>query len=212
MFLAVLFASIDVWYFARFFVLRIRIYLRSGSKKTWNGKGHTSQKAILAPYDLDGIVLPSDLDFMCHMNNSKYLREMDYGRIGMIFESGVYGAIRENRGTTSLAAHCIRYRRSLTLFQRFVLRTRVLCWDEDTFYIEQRMLRKRDGFVSAINVAKVVVRGTTVPAVLKTWLGESIESPPFPPDVQRWAESIAASSKKLLEENSSVTFTRGKEN
>ena len=119
----------------------------------------------------------------------------------MIFENGMYGAICKNRGTASLAAHFIRYRRSLTLFQRFVLRTRVLCWDEDALYIEQRMLRKSDGFVSAINVGKMVVRGTTVPVVLKTWVGESVESPPFPPDVQRWAESIAASSKKLREEN-----------
>ena len=197
--LAVLFAYFDVWYFMRFLVLYLRIKIRS------RGKRRRSREALFAPYDLQGIVLLSDIDFMFHMNNSKYLREMDYGRLGMTFERGIYEAIKVNRGTASLAAHCIRYRRSLALFQRFVLRTRVVCWDEDGLYVEQRMIRKSDGFVSAINLAKIVVRGTTMPTVVKTWLGESLESPPFPPEVACWSESIAASSNGLLKERQSRT-------
>ena len=195
--LAVLFAYIDVWYFLRFFVLGLRIKL---NKQSAGGKSKRSKSDLLASYDRHGIVMPSDLDCMLHMNNSRYLREMDYGRLGMFFERDVYTAVRANNGATALAAHCIRYRRSLTLFQRFVLRTRVLCWDDDALYVEQRMLRKSDSFVCAINLAKLVMKGTTVPAVLKTWLGESVDSPPFPPEVTSWRESIAASSKALLAE------------
>ncbi|CAI7991887.1 Protein THEM6 [Geodia barretti] len=75
-----------------------------------------SKEELFAPYDLDGIVLPSDLDHMLHMNNSKYLREMDFGRVGMFFERGVYAAVLRNGGSFSLAAHCLRYRRSLIAF------------------------------------------------------------------------------------------------
>ena len=199
----VLFAYVDVWYFIRLFVLYLRTTVNSRSKQTSGGK--SSINIIFAPYDLNGIVMPSDLDFMFHMNNSKYLREMDYGRLGMAYERGMHAAIRANGGYVSLAACCIRYRRSLTLFQRFVLRTRLLCWEDDALYIEQRMLRKSDGFVSAINLAKLTIRGTTAPAVMKTWFGESVESPPFPPEVVSWCESIAASSKNLQEERQRAT-------
>ena len=195
--LVLAFACIDVWYFARMAVLYVKMKRNRGSV----GR-RRSKEELFAPYDLDGIVLPSDLDHMLHMNNSKYLREMDFGRVGMFVERGVYAAVLRNGGSFSLAAHCLRYRRSLTFFQRFVLRTKVLCWDEDAVYVEQRMARKSDGFVCAINLAKLAVRGTTVSSVMETWLGGEMktESPPFPPDVESWRDSIAASSRKLQEE------------
>lgn len=157
-------------------------------------------QSIFSPYDINGIVLPSDLDCMFHMNNSKYLREMDYGRMGLVYERGVYAVIQANGGTAVLGACSVRYRRSLTLFQRFVLRTRLVCWDDSAFYMEQRMIRKSDDFLCAINLAKVAIKGTTVPTVMKTWVGESVESPPFPPEVVSWCEGIVASSKSLQAE------------
>lgn len=194
--LALAFACFDVWYFARMFVLYVKMKRSEASGKNTR----RSKEELFAPYDRNGIVLPSDLDYMLHMNNSKYLREMDFGRVGMFVERGLYAAVVRRGGFTVLAAHCIRYRRSLTLFQRFVLRTKVLCWDEDAVYMEQRMTRKSDGFVCAINLAKMALRGTAVSAVLETWIGEKAESPPFPPEVASWRDSIAASSKKLQEE------------
>lgn len=201
MLVVLLFAYVDVWYFIRSFVLFLQIRVRSRGKP----KLSSTPQAIFEPYDIDGIVLPSDLDWMLHMNNSKYLREMDYGRVGMFFERGVHAAVQANSGNAALAACSIRYRRSLTLFQRFVLRTRLLCWDECAFYVEQRMLRKSDGFVCAINLAKLTIRGTTVPTVMKTWVGESVKSPPFTPEVVSWCEGIAASSKTLQEERQRAT-------
>lgn len=197
-----LFAYVDAWYFIRFFVLRLQITIRVKSKG--RRKFTSTPQSIFSPYDVNGIVLPSDLDFMLHMNNSKYLREMDFGRVGMVVERGLHRVIHAIGGTAALAACSVRYRRSLTLFQRFVLRTRLLCWDEGAFYVEQRMLRKSDGFVCAINLAKVTIRGTTAPAVVKTWVGESVESPPFPPEVVSWCEGIAASSKSLLKERRTI--------
>ena len=189
-----LFASVDVWYFVRLALLYLKM---RGSGKTAKRR---SKEELHAPYDLHGVVLPSDLDHMFHMNNSRYLREMDFGRVGMVVERGVYAAVVKCGGTMSLAAHCIRYRRPLTLFQRFTLRTRVLCWEDEAVYVEQRMIRTKDGFVCAINLAKLVLRGATVSRVMKRWLGEELASPAFPPEVASWRESIGASSKNLLEE------------
>ena len=202
--LALLFAYVDVWYFARLIVLRLRIAINSRSQSRGKLKGQALHEAIFAPYDLNGIVLLSDIDFMLHMNNSKYMREMDYGRIGMGMERGLHRALRKNKAYMVMAASSIRYRRSLGLFQRFVLRTRILCWDEGAFYVEQRMLQ-RDGFVSAIMLAKMAVCGIAVSSLIKYMTRESVESPPFPPEVARWCESITASSRSLRKERQQTT-------
>lgn len=192
--LALLFAYVDVWYFVRVFVLTLRIKLNLTS--TSQRKQLSPNETLFSPYDIRGIVLPSDIDFMLHMNNSKYLREMDYGRLGIGLERGLRRAIRATGGYIVLSAASIRYRRSLTLFQRFLLRTRVICWEDDALYMEQRMLGQ-NGFVCAIMLAKIAVRGVSVPAVVEKMVGKSIESPPFPQEVASWRESIAASSQSL---------------
>ena len=199
-FLTILFAYVDVWYFVRLFLLLLRTKLRSRGSHGYRSKRGTLRQALLSPYDVRGIVLPSDIDYMFHMNNSKYLREMDYGRIGLGLESGFREALREAGGRMVLAAASVRYRRSLKLFQRFLLRTRVLCWDESALYMEQRVLQS-DGFVSAIMIAKMAIRGTTVPHLVKMMVGETVESPPFPPEVSRWCESITVSSQSLVRES-----------
>lgn len=195
--LALLFAYIDVWYFMR--MISLCLYFRVKSSADKKNK-RRSKEELFAPYFINGIVLPSDLDHMRHMNNSKYLREMDFGRIALFVESGLYRAFYRCGGTISLTAHCVRYRRPLTLFHRFVLQTRIICWDEDAIYVEQRMTRKSDDFVCAINLAKLAVRGTSISAALETLLGERLASPPFPLELEKWTESITASSNKLKEE------------
>ena len=41
------------------------------------------QKIEAAQNVTKGVFMPSDLDFNLHMNNSKYLRELDFGRFSL---------------------------------------------------------------------------------------------------------------------------------
>ena len=177
-------------------LLRIRVFRRWRGSSDRGGGHRTPRQALLSPYDCHGIVLPSDLDFMLHMNNSKYLREMDFGRVGLAFEKGFRESLRQSGSYITLGAASIRYRRSLQLFDRFLLRTQIVCWSDDALYFEQRIVR-RDGFVCAVMLAKMVLRGVTAPQLVRSVVGETVESPPFPTDVTKWCESNEASSKRL---------------
>eukprot|EP00731_Ephydatia_muelleri_P030709 Em0022g223a len=82
------------------------------------------------------------------MNNSKYLREMDFGRVAMFQERGIYDtlvALKAKR--LVVAALSIRYRRSLRLFDRFTLKTRIIYWEAEAMYIEQSFVAS-DGFIT----------------------------------------------------------------
>src|SRR5579884_1780374 len=71
------------------------------------------------------MVLPTDLDIFRHVNNGIYFSIMDLARVDMIVRSGLLKVMRKARLRPVVAAETIRFRRSLTLFQRFNVETRV---------------------------------------------------------------------------------------
>src|SRR5262249_49967517 len=100
-------------------------------------------------------VWPNDLDLNVHMNSGRYLSMMDIGRVEIL------GRLRRKvcgRGWRPIAAAApIRYRRSLLLFQRFTVRSRVICWDEKWLYF--RHVVERHGELCAIGYVRGLLRG-----------------------------------------------------
>jgi hypothetical protein len=61
-------ASFDVMWFVRLAVTRISSLLRTKLSPA-------KDEGVVY-----GIVATTDIDYFCHMNNARYLREMDFGR------------------------------------------------------------------------------------------------------------------------------------
>lgn len=195
-FLTVPFTFLDVWYFVRLIVLFV-------SMKFWRTRDYKkhpiSIEEFLKPSYFPGIVLPSDLDLYLHMNNSKYLREFDLGRTKLSLEGGVGMWLRRHNCFWVVTATSIRFRRELRLFQRFKMVTKFVWWEEDALYLEQRMV-KPDGFVAAIMLVKVAVRGMPVSKVQECVCGCQFSPPDASPEIKSWCDSISASSKQLKKE------------
>ena len=75
-------------------------------------------------------VLPTDLDVLIHVNNGVYLSMMDVARIDLMQRSGLFTPISKKGWYPVVVAQSIRYKRPLLAFQRFVIETRVLGWDD----------------------------------------------------------------------------------
>ena len=133
-------------------------------------------------------VLPSDLDALAHMNNGRYLSIMDLGRVDLITRCGLARGLRERRWYPVVAAQTIRFRRSLTLWQRFVVESRVLGWDDKAFLLEQRFVRGGDVVASAVVRARFLGRGgeRIAPHEVVALVGVDGESPPLPEAVAGW--------------------------
>jgi acyl-CoA thioesterase FadM len=97
----------------------------------------------LAPLDILGEdtlcmrVWPQDIDLNLHMNNARYLSVMDYGRMHLLARTRLFEHIIRSRLRPLVGAVWMTYRRSLPLFSAFTLKSRLVCWDERWFYIEQ---------------------------------------------------------------------------
>ncbi|HEX5727441.1 MAG TPA: thioesterase family protein [Longimicrobiaceae bacterium] len=139
-------------------------------------------------------VLPNDLDANLHMNNGRYLTLMDLGRVDMMLRLGVLRELFRRRWSPVVGSATVRFRRALAPFQRYELRTRILCWDDRWFFMEQRFTR--GGELVAVGVVKAVFTGPegwVAPQTLVDATGYGhVESPPVPPGIREWQEAEEA--------------------
>lgn len=86
-------------------------------------------------------VWPTDLDVLNHMNNGKYLSIMDVARFEMIKRTGAMDVINEKGWYPVVVGQTISYRKSLNPWQRFWIETRIIGFDDQAIYLEQRFVR-----------------------------------------------------------------------
>lgn len=131
-------------------------------------------------------ILPNDLDLNFHMNNGRYLSIMDLGRMDWLGRCGLMKPAWGRRWFPVVGSVTIRFSRPLNSFQSYVLTTRVLCWDEKWFYMEQRF--ELPGKTAAVAVIKGLFRGpggNVTPAEVLRAMGSDLVSPPIPESVVR---------------------------
>ncbi|MEJ2692138.1 MAG: acyl-CoA thioesterase [Candidatus Thiodiazotropha sp.] len=130
-------------------------------------------------------VLPTDLDLNMHMTNARYLSIMDLGRMDLLIRGGMLGGVKQERWLPVVGGIDIKFHRPLRPFQRFTLKSRLVCWDEKWLYMEQRL--ESDRGVHAVATVRGLFRGRegSVPSrVLLERMGHRrLESPPFPTQV-----------------------------
>jgi acyl-CoA thioesterase FadM len=134
-------------------------------------------------------VWPNDLDLNLHMNNGRYFTVMDLGRIDLMIRTGVARWMWRQRWTPVVGSETIRFKRSLKPFQPYLLKTRVLCWDERWVFLEQRF-ETLGGELVALGIVKAVLtaqRRTMRPKEALKIIGMLRRSPAMPPAVKAWA-------------------------
>ncbi|XP_028296600.1 protein THEM6-like isoform X2 [Gouania willdenowi] len=184
-----LFSSLDVWYF-----------LRGAQVFVWSCF-QPRVKDVLSEQSVDGQVLLHDLDYMGHMNNSRYLRECDFARFHHYMRNGLFMASFRLGAKMVVGASTVRYRRSLAFRETFEIRTRVLGWDQKSFYLEQRFVSKKDNFVSAVMLCRQNVVHCSPEDILQVVGQEKIKSPEFSEDLKHWISFISANSQSLRAES-----------
>lgn len=109
----------------------------------WFFKKFTAEKVGLSDVTMIQMrVLPTDLDFLWHVNNGVYFSFMDFGRMNMIFRNGVFDLCQKRGWYGVVASESMKFKRSLELWDKFTLQTQITGYDEKYFYITQRFILK----------------------------------------------------------------------
>jgi acyl-CoA thioesterase FadM len=134
-------------------------------------------------------VWPNDIDVNLHMNNARYLSVMDYARTHLLARTRLLDHILRARWQPLVGAVWMTYRRSLALFSSFTIASRLICWDERWFYIEQSFAG-REG-LAAVGWVKGTLRdahGSVEPQRVLEQIEPGVASPAMPETIATWNE------------------------
>lgn len=137
-------------------------------------------------------VLPTDIDLLMHMNNGRYPSYMDLGRVDLTKRTGVEAKLSKHGIYAVVAAQTISYRKSLQLFQRFTIESRILGSDDRSFYVEQRFVVRGEVYARAIVRGRMIQKGngTLNVADFEQLTGLDLSGFELPADVENWGSTF----------------------
>ncbi|KAJ8974571.1 hypothetical protein NQ317_018084, partial [Molorchus minor] len=204
--LCYLFLGCVVFILALYFIIELHYFLRTMMCFIW---ARVSKKKvhILDQTEFKGICLTTDVDgLLTHMNNARYLRELDFAKIDFNERTGLYHSIRRRGGSIAIGATTIRYRRFIKLFTRYYVTTKIIYWDDQDIYMEHRFITYSDHFINTIVLCKVKVLNCNADQIITDLIVNSsncdIEAAKgqrseMTPELEKWIESNEISSAFL---------------
>lgn len=143
-------------------------------------------------------VLPTDIDLLRHLNNGRYASLFDLGRFDLLIRTGIWDVVNERKWYAVVASETITFRKSLELWQKFTVETRLLAHDDKSVYMVHRAVVKGEVYAEMIVRARFLRRsGGLVP---HEELFEALHRPdtlsPLAPWITDWARSSALPSTR----------------
>ncbi|MBV0893842.1 acyl-CoA thioesterase [Microbacterium sp. NC79] len=136
--------------------------------------------------------LPTDIDILRHMNNGRYLSLFDLGRWDLLVRTGMADVMKKQNWYAVVSAETVTFRKSLELWQRFTVESRLLGHDDRAIYMEHRAVVKGEIYASVIVRARMLKRGGgTVP---HDELFAAVGKPEMIPDIADWVHEWAVAS------------------
>jgi acyl-CoA thioesterase FadM len=149
----------------RLFRIMVAAFLR---KKNFELDNSSILRFILMPWDC----------VLTRAGNGRYLAFMDIGRLDLAIRLGWWKIILGKRSCPFVITVHIRYSSSLTMFQRFVLRTRLIHWDKRYIWMEHIFERNRKTVATAISKNIVIGKnGIESTSVIFQLFAHKLKSP-----------------------------------
>lgn len=167
----------------------------------WHAKVMLRRRGPVEPATVGRVTLhtlPTDLDLLGHMNNGRYASLFDLGRFDLLIRTGIWDMLNEQRWYAVVASETVTFRKSLELWQRFTVESRLLSHDDKSVYMMHRAVVKGEVYTEMIVRARFLKRsGGIVPHdELFAALGKPDRLPPLKPWVEDWAAASALPSTK----------------
>jgi acyl-CoA thioesterase FadM len=139
-------------------------------------------------------VWPSDLDVFKHMNNGVFLTLMDVSRYDLALRAGSWQKWKKLGWYPVVVAETVTFRKSLMPWQSFDIESKVIGWDDQAFYFEQRFVVANEIYTSAVVRIRFLKRSRGILTPMEViegtgnWDGTR---PQLPEWVKDWAAKTA---------------------
>ena len=127
------------------------------------------------------IVLPQDIDPFMELNNGRYVTLLDLGRYSLGARVNMGSFLKRNKWSLTIVGTYNEYRHRLRLFQRFILQTKILGYDEKWFYFFQKVERNgKTHMASVVKFAYTSKKGLVLPKEVVSAMGINYEPNSLP--------------------------------
>ncbi len=137
--------------------------------------------------------MPTDIDLLGHMNNGRYGSLFDLGRFDLMTRTGLWGLLAKKRWYAVVASSTITFRKSLELWQRFTIETRLLGHDDRSVYMVHRAVVDGEICAEMIVRARFLRRGGGI--VTHEELFAAMKRPDDLPEIAPWIREWAEGSR-----------------
>jgi len=133
-------------------------------------------------------VWPNDLDVLMHMTNGRYFTILDLARVDLMVRCGMWPKLKARGWYPVITQETMRFHRSLELWDRYQVQTRVIGWDDKRVLLEQAFVRDGVQVALGVVVARFLKRsgGTVSIAELLELNHVTQASPELPQWVADW--------------------------
>ena len=133
------------------------------------------------------MVLPQDIDPFMELNNGRHVTLLDLGRYGYGSRVNINDFLKKQKWSLTITGTYNEYRYRLRLFQRFVLKTKIIGYDENWFYFFQKIERNgKTHMASVVKYAFTSKNGIVKPKEVV----EAMEEPYDPTQLPPWVTEI----------------------
>ncbi|CAK9819521.1 Protein THEM6 [Anthophora plagiata] len=167
------------------------------------GRLFQKRKNIFDTTVIYGICTTQDVDlFFKHMNNARYLRDLDFARFHYYDRTGIYNAVMKKGGGAVQGASAIRYRRAIPILTPYKVTTKLIYWEDKHFYMEHEFISLTDKFVRAVILSRQTVTGLSIPvSEIISEVQPNVQRPEIPKDLEIWLNSMEVSSQKYKKQS-----------
>jgi acyl-CoA thioesterase FadM len=143
-------------------------------------------------------VLPTDLDVNNHVNNGVYFSLMDLGRFDLLHRSGAWATMMKKGYYPVIASETITFRKSLLPWQRYVLESKIVGYDDKAVYLEQRFVVHGEIYAVGYIRGRFLKKsgGTVSLAELAEMLDVDLNAVELPAWLAEWADDVALPSTR----------------
>lgn len=179
--------SMNVWWRTLLTILRAKVLLH--------------RRGAMAPRSIGRIrlrTMPTDIDLLMHMNNGRYASLFDLGRFDLLIRTGLWDAMDARGWYAVVATETISFRKSLQLWQRFDVESRLYGDDDKAVYLMHRAVVDGEVYAEMIVRARFLRRsgGVVGNEELFAALGRPDEMPALPAWIAAWVEGASLPSTK----------------
>ena len=168
----------------------------------WHAKAMLRRRGPADPTAVGRVrlrTLPTDIDLLGHMNNGRYASLFDLGRFDLLIRTGVWDVLRARKWYAVVASESVTFRKSLQLWQRFTVESRLLAHDDKSVYMVHRAVVRGEVYAEMIVRARFLrTSGGIVPhEELFAALHRPDTLAPLAPWITAWAEGSALPSTRI---------------